>query len=128
MDKAQALHLFWSSFGIPAIDEQSAYDDQTLEQLGISYPYISYESATSSFDEQLTLGADIWYHSTSWAGIEQKASQISEAIGLGGTHQHYEGGSLWITRGQMFSQRMPSDSTNNIRRIHININAEFQSA
>ena len=33
MDKAQALHQFWSSFGLEAIDELSAYDS------GIGQPH-----------------------------------------------------------------------------------------
>ena len=41
MDKVQALHSFWASFGIPAIDEQSAYDEKTIEEMEITYPYIS---------------------------------------------------------------------------------------
>ena len=128
MDKAQALHEFWSSFDIPAIDEQSAYDEGVLEQLGISYPYITYEAATDSFDNSLMLSADIWYNSTSWKDISWKALEIANDIGMGGKLVHYDGGAIWITRSTPFASRMTSDSTNDIRRIHININAEFLSA
>ena len=125
MNKAQALYKFWSSFEIPAIDEQSSYDTDTLEELNITYPYISYETAIGSIDEPLLLGADIWDRSTSWAAVELKAEEIASQIG-GGFSQHYSDGCLWITKGQPFSQRMPTDK--DIRRIHININAEFLSA
>ena len=127
MNKAQALYNFWSSFSLPAIDEQSSYDTDTLEQLNITYPYLTYETSTASLDEPLLLGADLWYRSTSWAGAESKAEEIATAIGSG-AKEFYTDGCIWITKGQPFSQRMPSDATNNIRRIHLNINAEFQSA
>ena len=128
MDKIQALHSFWSSFDIMAIDEQSAYDENTLDDMNIEYPYISYEVATDAFDAPVAIGADIWDRSTSWARISQKAEQISEAIGRGGKMIPYEGGAVWITRGTPFSQRVDAESGIDIRRIHININAEFLSA
>lgn len=127
MDKMQALYSFWAGFGIPAIDEQSAYDTPTMEQLGISYPYISYEAAVSELDEPVALSADIWYKSTSWAGIETKAKQIASAIGSG-TKIDYDGGQIWIKRGSPIYQRMGAENVFDIRRIHININAEFLSA
>ena len=128
MDKMQALYSFWAGFGIPAIDEQSAYDTPTMEQLGISYPYISYEAAVSELDEPVTLSADIWYKSTSWAGIEAKAQQIANAIGYGGKMVPYDGGAIWIKKGSPAYQRMGAENVFDIRRIHININAEFLSA
>lgn len=128
MDKMQALHSFWSSFGIPAIDEQSAYDEKAMADLSITYPYLSYEAAVSEIDEPVALSADIWYKSTSWAGIEAKAQQIANAIGYGGTMIPYDGGAIWIKRGTPAYQRMGAENVFDIRRIHININAEFLSA
>lgn len=127
-DEAQALQSFWESFGIPAVDEQSAYDEDTLEQLGISFPYITYEAAISSFDEPVSLGADLWYNTTSWKEITKKAKMISDAIGLGGKLIPYRDGAIWITRGSVFSRRMAAEVGYDVRRIHININAEFLSA
>lgn len=128
MDKVQALHSFWSSFGIPAIDEQSAYDESTLKDLDISFPYITYEVATDSFDYPVAIGADVWYQSTSWAEATAKAQQIENAIGRGGKMIAYDGGAIWITRGSPFSQRLAAENGYDVRRIHININAEFLSA
>lgn len=128
MDKVQALHHFWSSFQIPAIDEQSAYDEKTLEDLNIDFPYITYEVATDSFDEPVAIGADVWYRSTSWAEATAKAQQIENAIGRGGKLVAYDEGALWITRGSPFTQRLAAENGYDVRRIHININAEFLSA
>ena len=128
MDKAQALHTFWSGFGLPAIDEQSAYDTAVMEQLGIDFPYISYEAAVGDFDEPVALSADLWYKSTSWAEIEAKAAEIAQALKDGGTLARYDRGAIWITRGNPITQRMSAENPFDIRRIHININAEFLSA
>ena len=128
MDKAQALYGFWSSFGLPALDEQSAYDSSTMEQLEIDYPYITYETVVDYLDAPVYIGADIWYKSTSWAEITQKAEEIGAYIGLGGRVCRYDGGGVWIARGSPFAQRMPDERENDIRRIHINIQAEFLSA
>ena len=124
MDKAQALHSFWAGFGIPAIDEQSAIDTEN----GPGYPRISYETAVSEIDEPVALTADLWYQSTSWAGIEAKAQEIIAAIGYGGAKVPYDGGQIWITRGTPAYRRMGAENVFDIRRIQININAEFFSA
>lgn len=128
MDKIQALHSFWASFGIPAIDEQSAYDDKATQDLEISFPYITYEVATGYFGEPVALVADVWDNSTSWAAASQKAEQIESRIGRGGIMIPYDGGAIWITRGAPFAERMDAETGYDVRRIHININAEFLSA
>ncbi len=129
MDKSQALYSFWSSFGLPAIDEQSAYDEGAMERLNISFPYITYETAVDYLDAPIQIGADLWYKSTSWADISQKADAIGAYIGLGGRVIPYTNGALWICRATPFIQRMAEESGNdNIRRIHINIQAEYLSA
>ena len=128
MDKVQALHQFWSSFGIPAIDEQSAYDTPVIEDLEIDFPYITYEVQTDSFDAPVAIGADLWDKSTSWTRITQKCEQINEAISRGGVICPFDGGAIWITRGTPFSQRADAETSVDVRRIHININAEFISA
>ena len=69
MDKVQALHSFWNSFGLMAIDESSAYD----ERMDIPDNYITYEVQTSNLGDPVALSASLWYRSTSWADISQKA-------------------------------------------------------
>lgn len=124
MDKLQALHSFWSGFGILAVDELVPYDT-TFDPPD---QYLTYEVQEDSFDYPVSIGADLWYRSMSWAEISQKAEQISAAIGRGGIMVPYDGGAIWITRGSPFSQRMDAETSNDFRRVHININAEFLSA
>ena len=119
MNKWQAIDSFWSGFGIPAYDYSSVPDDAT-------FPYITYEVATSSIGEPVLLTASMWFRDTSWMAISQGADAISQYIGMGGTIILYDGGMLWIKRGTPFAQRM-SDPDDDIRRIVLNIEAEFIS-
>ena len=123
MDKSQALHNFWSSFSLTAIDESSAYDT-TIE---MPDNYITYEVQTANFGDSVALTASLWYHSTSWADISQKADEIAEYIGWGGKLIDITGGYIWIKLGTPFAQRMAAEQ-DNIRRIVLNISADFLSA
>ena len=124
MDKWQALQTFWASFDLEAIDNTILLDNETREELGIAFPYITYEASSSDFDEPLALTASLWYHSLSWGEISQKADEIGDALGLGGVKVPYDGGQIWIQRGTPFAQRM-SDPDKYIRRIVLNIVIEF---
>lgn len=124
MDKEQALHKFWSSFGLTAYDENTVPDNALTTNGG---KYLTYNVATASLDEPTPLYANLWYKSSSWAEITVKANQMSEAIGRGGAIVPFDGGKIWICRGTPFSQRMP-DENDTIRRIYINVMAEYLSA
>ena len=124
MDKWQALQTFWASFDLEAIDNTILLDEETRQELGIDFPYITYEASLSDVDEPLALTASLWYHSLSWGAISQKADEIGDALGLGGVKVPYDGGQLWIQRGTPFAQRM-SDPDRYIRRIVMNIVIEF---
>ena len=128
MDKAQALHSFWSSFSWDAIDEQSAYDTKTMEDFGSPDRYITYEVATGSLGEPVALSASLWLHSTSWAVISQKADEIAAYIGYGGRMIPVDNGYLWIKLGNPFAQRMPDESERDFRRILLNISVDFLTA
>ena len=117
-DKWTALHTFFNGFGI------TAYDENTVPE-SAEMPYITYEAQTASLDEVLLLSASIWYRSNSWADISQKAEEISEAIG-GGHGVSYDSGRLWVTKSAPFATRMSEPSDEKIRRIVLQITAEFQ--
>lgn len=128
MDKAQALYAFWNSFGVKAIDEQSSYDEDTLDDMEIDFPYITYETATSNFDNEVALSANLWDKSVSWARITQLSDAISAYIGYGGRVIEIDGGYLWIKLGTPFAQRMPVDNSDSVRRIYLSIMAEYMTA
>lgn len=128
MDKAQAIHAFWNSFGWDAIDEQSSYDDRTIEELNIQYPYITYEVATGNLGDPLQLTASLWDRSTSFEALSKKADEIAAAIGYGGKIIKIDGGYLWIKLANPFAQRMPDEDKYDLRRIVLNISVDFLTA
>ena len=119
MDKAQALYQFWSNF-LPAYDENNVPDDAEL-------PYITYMTATDSLGYVVQLNGSIWYRSTRWDEITKKADEIAEYIGYGGKVVKLDDGYMWLTKGTPFAQRM-RDEDDSIRRIYINIQAEYLTA
>lgn len=120
LDKWQALQSFWQSFGLPA------YDENTVPQHA-ELPYITYEAKTANFENVLSLTASIYYRSTSWSEISQKAAEIASAIGYGSKIIPISGGYLRIAQGAPFAQRM-SGENDSIRRMIINISCEFLTA
>lgn len=118
MDKAQAIHNFWSSFGLKAYDAESVPDDAVM-------PYITYNVATDSYDNQVQLNASIWYHSTSWVECQRKAEEISEYIvKMKPIAIKIDNGRLFITKGNPFAQRM-ADETDTVKRIYLICEAEY---
>ena len=118
MDKWQALNTFWNRFDLVAYDENTVPD-------GAALPYITYMASTGEIDEPIYLTASIWYRSNSWTEVSQKTDEISNYIG-GGAGESYDGGRLWITKSVPFAQRMSEASDNQVRRILLQVNAEFQ--
>lgn len=123
MDKFQALQSFWESFGIPAYDENTVPtgDDAPV------FPYITYDAVVSELGTPVAMSASLWYYGTSWGQITAKLEDISFAIGRGGRLLPIDNGAVWIKKGSPFAQRM-NDSNDMIRRIFINISAEYLTA
>lgn len=122
MDKGQALNYFWGSFGLNAYDENTVPDDATL-------PYITYNTSTDSLNNVVPLTGSVWYRGMSWAEVETKVEDIARSIGEYG-HKviRLDNGYLYITKGTPFAQRIVDGTDEQIRRIYINIMAEFLTA
>lgn len=123
-NKEQTLQTLWSSFGLTAYDESTVPTGKNAP----AFPYITYSVAVDSIGNSVPLTASLWYRSSSWKAATEKSEQIGADIGLGGKLLHYDGGALWIKRGTPFAQRMADDSDDMIRRVYLNIEAEFISA
>ena len=123
MDKFQAIHSFWSSFGIPA------YDENTVPTGGEkpAMPYITYDASISNFGTPVAMSGSLWYYGSSWSQITSKMAEIEARLGRGGQIIPMDGGAIWIKQGTPFAQRM-MDSNDMIRRIYINISAEYITA
>lgn len=118
MDALQALHSFWSGFGLPAYDETSVPDNAVL-------PYVTYEVSKDDFGNPLTQSASLWYRSSSWADITAKMFEISDFITRGGRMIKYDKGAMWIVKGTPFAQRLEEASDETIRRFVLNVLVEF---
>lgn len=123
MDKAQALHNFWSSFGLPAYDENTVPENAPER-------YITYNVSTDSIDNVVNLYGNIWdVNTTSWEFVSQKAEQIAQyLVTKNPVSFGIDNGRLYLAKGTPFAQRMSDPSSDRVRRIYINIQAEFLTA
>ena len=121
MTKAAAIYQFWSSFNLTVYEENTVPTDAT-------FPYITYQLVTDSFDREIPLTASLWYRSESWTAINAKTEEISQKISRGGKIISCDGGAIWLKRGKPFAQNMGDESDDLIKRKYINITAEFMTA
>lgn len=130
MNKAEAFHDFWSSFGVTAWDANTVPDEETMRDAGIDpFPRLTYTFSVGYWEDgNILQSANLFYRSTSWDAITAKADEIAARIGLGGIYIPYDGGGVWLKRGTPFYQRMADPEDDMIRRIYFNLAAEFLSA
>ena len=121
MTKAAAIYQFWSGFGLTAYEENTVPTDA-------AFPYITYQLVTDSFEREIPLTASIWYRSESWTAINAKTDEISQTISRGGKVIPFNGGAIWLKRGQPFAQNMGDESDDLIKRKYLNITAEYMTA
>lgn len=121
MTKAAAIYQFWSGFGLTAYEENTVPSDAT-------FPYITYQLVTDSFDREVQVTASLWYRSERWTAINAKTEEISQKISRGGKIISCDGGAIWLKRGQPFAQSMGDESDDLIKRKYLNITAEFMTA
>ena len=118
MTKAAAIYQFWSGFGLTAYEENTVPTDAT-------FPYVTYQLVTDSFDREVAATASLWYRGESWSAINAKTEEISKKIGASGKKIAVDGGGVWIKRGQPFAQNMGDESDDLIKRKYINISIVF---
>lgn len=118
MNKVQALHAFWSGFGLKAYDENSVPDGAVL-------PYLTYEVSVDDFGNSLPLTASLWFRDSGWAAITAKEQEISDYIGRGGRMIAFDGGAFWLQKASPWAQRLSDPSDEMIRRVVLNISVEY---
>lgn len=118
MTKIEAYNDFWQQFGVPAYDEFSVPDEAKL-------PYITYELSTDTFDNQVTVSANIWTRNTSWKQAYDILDRVEKRILGGGSNIPYDGGTIWITSASPWCRRLSSDTDSLIKRLFLNLSAEF---
>ena len=126
MTKAAAIYQFWNSFGIKAYEENTVIDaDEEGNPVEPTFPYVTYQLVTDSFDREVAATASLWYRGESWTAINAKTEEISKKIGASGKKIAVDGGGIWIKRGQPFAQNMGDESDDLIKRKYINISIVF---
>ena len=127
MNKIQALNAFWNGFGLRAYDENTVpeYVEEDGEKVKLEPPYITYDVSEDFFGTVTASNASLWYRSSSWGEITEKAEEIADFIGRGGRMISFDGGTLWIQRGTPWAQRMSDASDDMIRRIVLSLTIEF---
>jgi len=117
--KASAVYSFLSGFGIPAYATTAVPDDAAM-------PYLTYDLSTGAWgDGDVSMLVNLWYYGDSEKPANDKAQEISDAIGLGGSMVSYNGGGMWIKRGTPFCQSISDEPK--VKRRYINIDIEFIS-
>ncbi len=119
MDKSQALHKFWSLFEIPAYDENTVPENAEM-------PYITYDVSLGSLENIMMISGSLWYRSSSWKDISNKADEVSRVVNENGYYiDKIDGGYMRIYSGDPFIQRLGEPGDDLTRRILINLYAEF---
>lgn len=121
MTKEQALHAFFSGFGLNAYQEDAVPtgDDRP------AYPYLTYEVAVDSFGTEIPLSMSLWYRSTSWNAANAKARAISEAVTRGGRMLPCDDGGFWIKPASPFVRSMGDETDDMIKRKVFNFSLEY---
>lgn len=120
MDRWEAQHKFWNSFGVPAYEANSVPDEKDL-----TYPYITYEAAAGGFGVEIPIQASIWDKNTSWERADILADTIESAIALM-LPVAYNSGMYRVWAGNTpFAQSMGDPNNDRIKRKLLSVNFEF---
>lgn len=119
MDRWEVQFDFWSSFGLPAYEQNSVPEDALM-------PRITYEAAVGGFDEPVSITAQIWDRSADgWAFLDRKADEIESRIRSMGCPL-MEGGRYRVYIGNTpFAQNLGDPEDRLIKRKIINVTFEF---
>ena len=118
MTKAAALHQFFNQF-LPFYPASSVPKD-------VDFPYGTYEPVTDAWEGgEVGLTVNLWYYTTSEKAPNDKAQEMSAAIGMGGVQVPCDGGAIWLKRGSPWCQSLHDSTDTNIKRRYINVTAEY---
>lgn len=119
-DKFAAIQDFWGSFGMPAYDEYSVPSGDNAPK----FPYITYSLSYDKFDRPVSMVVNVWTRSSSWGAALRKFAEIEKTIGAG-KYLICDGGAVLIRFGSPIMNRLGDDNDDLIRRLLINITAEY---
>ena len=122
VNKYQAMHDFFSSFGLKAYERFSVPTGDKAP----AFPYLTYDAPATCGDEKIQINFSIWYRSDSMKDISLKAQEISEKIGF--YHQvGCDEGGITIYRASNFIQDMNDEEDKLVKRKLFTVYARFQT-
>lgn len=110
-ETAQALYQFFSSFDIPAYEENSVPDDAQL-------PYITYTLTDPEWTDVASVNASVWYKGTSLAELSEKVDQIKKKV-TGGYRIPTSSGCVFLYMDTPFAQIQNADEENNEKMAYL---------
>lgn len=119
-DKFKAIQDFWSSFGLQAYDENSVPSGDSAPL----FPYITYSLSYDTFDHPVSMVVNIWTRSSSWSTAFNKFAEVEKVIGAG-KYIECDGGAILLRFGSPIMNRLGNDNDDLIRRLLINVDAEY---
>lgn len=116
MNRWEAQYAFWSSFGIPAYEENAVPDQKEL-----TYPYLTYQGVSAPFDSNTFVNVSVWTRSKSLATVTEITDNILKRFEDGKAEVRYNGGGFFITPESNFAQVMGDESDTLIKRMILSV-------
>lgn len=113
-DTDGAIYSFFSSFGLEAFPASSVPTGDDAPD----FPYITYDAPTDSDLSKVSVSADVWYRSPSWAGVNGMVATIAETVGKSYPISCDNGGMI-VRKGTPFAQPLADPNDNMIKRKHL---------
>ena len=120
MTKDRALFEWFQQFSMPFYPVTALPPAED-----ITFPYGTYEPVFGYNGDITHPTVNIYYLTESEVTPNNKAAEIGEVIGMGGTLVKCDEGLMWIKRGSPFVQGINDPDNSNIKRRLISIAIEF---
>lgn len=111
------IYEFMSSFGIPAYTASATPTQAEM-------PYITYSLAIGDFENEVSMNANLWYRTESEKEPNAKVRDIESTMGAGGKLLTYDGGAVWIKKGNPWCQSV-ADEDSSVKRRYINFDLQY---
>ena len=117
----EVQYRFWSSFGVPAFEENSVPTGDDFP----GFPYITFPIVSGGFDSDYPVFASIWTRSPSWLPAIEIADRIEGAIKNGGKCLPHNDGMLWVSPREPFSRCTGDPNDSEVKRMLIDVTLHF---
>ncbi len=114
MTKSERFYSFFSSFGIPAYEENSVPAD--ADGIKNGEPYLTYEFTEDTFDgDDININAQLFDKDSSWLFLDSLTSSISDYIGRQGKVLPVDNGYILVMRGTPFAQNRKESADGTVK-------------